>query len=296
MTTYLRVLDFDGTNDYVTMGNPAELQITNKLSVCVWAYWGGGGDRPIATKYASTGGQRSWLLGCESGSTQIRATLSDDGSFSAGHNKHYVKNTAPSAGWHFVAFTFDTGAFKLYYDGGEVTGAELLKPYDDAIVSIFNSSAEVRLGAFGVHAVYWSGKIGSTSIWDTAVLSATEIARLYRSGYAADPREIVVTSGAVLQGAWLWSSSLTYPTVPDLSGNGNDGTMTNMASGDIEAGPHFIPQSGVGTHPWRRNRAKDGAGVRRTWASPGASASDEYMSCDPGYGWEGDYSDFVVLR
>ena len=61
-------------------------------------------------------------------------------------------------------------------------------------------------------------------------LSASDVTSIYNSGYPKDE-----SSTSNLVGYWKMGDGATYPTIPDDSSNSNDGTMTNMASDDIEA-------------------------------------------------------------
>src|SRR5690606_2794071 len=61
-------------------------------------------------------------------------------------------------------------------------------------------------------------------------LSAGEVSAIYNAG--SPPDLTVVGPAANLVGYWR-PGEHSYPTVPDLSASGNDGTMTNMAANDI---------------------------------------------------------------
>jgi hypothetical protein len=84
-----------------------------------------------------------------------------------------------------------------------------------------------------VGTIYCDVNLDDIAIY-TKALSTTEVALLYENG---------VVSGDVKGGNPKWISDLRYlclfnkvtsfPTIPDDSGNGYDGTATNMESGDI---------------------------------------------------------------
>ena len=82
----------------------------------------------------------------------------------------------------------------------------------------------------------WTGNINDVAFFDT-VLDADAIAVMYNSG---DPTDLRVDAGdydnsSNLTGYWWMGDEDTFPTIIDRTSNGNDGTMTNMASGDIES-------------------------------------------------------------
>jgi hypothetical protein len=81
----------------------------------------------------------------------------------------------------------------------------------------------------------FAGNIDDVAIWDV-VLNATNVTAIYNSG---QPFNLASDSGNYNQsgnlvGYWLMGDGDTYPTITDRSSNSNDGTMTNMAEGDIE--------------------------------------------------------------
>tara|TARA_Y100000310_G_C19960263_1_gene480893 strand:- start:31 stop:471 length:441 start_codon:yes stop_codon:yes gene_type:complete len=81
----------------------------------------------------------------------------------------------------------------------------------------------------------FAGNIDDVAIWDV-VLDADNVEAVYNSG---TPFDLSSDSGNYNQsgnlvGYWLMGDGASYPTIPDWSSNSNDGTMTNMAEGDIE--------------------------------------------------------------
>ena len=88
--------------------------------------------------------------------------------------------------------------------------------------------ADLRLG-------YQAGSYGETmqdefAIFDD-VLTSSQVTDIYNSGVPTD-----LSSIDYLVGWWRMGDpdgTSAYPTITDQSTNSNDGTMTNMASGDI---------------------------------------------------------------
>ena len=84
---------------------------------------------------------------------------------------------------------------------------------------------------------FFEGNIDEGSVWNKA-LTAAELLAIYNSGI---PIELTSNSGdyvssSNLQGWWRMgdpNGTSSYPTIADDSTNTNAGTMTNMASGDI---------------------------------------------------------------
>ena len=77
---------------------------------------------------------------------------------------------------------------------------------------------------------YANGYMDELSFWDKA-LSGSEVTTIRNSGVPTD-----LSSEDNLIGYWRNGDTVgtsVYPTIEDYSSNSNDGTMTNMISGDI---------------------------------------------------------------
>jgi hypothetical protein len=76
------------------------------------------------------------------------------------------------------------------------------------------------------------GSLDEFSVWDKA-LSALEVAEVYNGGRL--PVDLTTVSCAANLLAWLpMGERDTFPTLTDRSGNGYNGTMTNMEATDIQ--------------------------------------------------------------
>ena len=79
-------------------------------------------------------------------------------------------------------------------------------------------------------ATYSDGNIDEISLWGKE-LSSGEVSAIYNSGTPTD-----LSGESNLIGYWRngdTAGTSVYPTIEDYSSNSNNGTMTNMASGDI---------------------------------------------------------------
>jgi len=88
---------------------------------------------------------------------------------------------------------------------------------------------------------WWRGDLDEFGIWNRE-LSADEIAELWGQRNNQDPATATYSGAQALVSSWLWNGAITYDTVQDNSG-ASDGTMINMASGDIVDSPweYFDP-------------------------------------------------------
>ena len=82
----------------------------------------------------------------------------------------------------------------------------------------------------------YSGNMDEVGWWDDKILTVDEVVAIYNSGEPIDLKTDAgdYSSSSDLTNYWRMGDGDTYPTIEDNKGS-NDGTMTNMASGDIES-------------------------------------------------------------
>ena len=183
-------LDFDGTDDFVSMSDKSQYDVGQQMSASFWVNGASVTENHIGGHW-DTNGQRAWAIVNANG--KLRVMLSDDGSFDAGHRKQYTSSvTAFDDSWHHVAFTFDCGVLKLYVDGVEDTC--VTKDHDDAIQTLHNSTAKVTFGstlATGSDTQNFDGKLAIVDFSNIS-LDATAVADLAAQTPCASPRAVVV--------------------------------------------------------------------------------------------------------
>ena len=217
-------VNFDGTNDYVDLGNPTELQFTTSFSISLWFKSSDTSDYILISKDKTNGhltNDRSWALwGNRFGGTNVIIFNIRKGSsgFSViGTTDHNDGN------WHHVVATFEAStAMKLYVDGNlEATNTTSI-PAD-----INDVGTNVNIGRAANSFYYMNGNIDEIGLFN-GVLSASNVTTIYNSG---TPNDLASLSPI----AWYrMGDGDTFPTLTDNGSGGNNGTMTNMVSGDIE--------------------------------------------------------------
>ena len=230
-------LDFDGVDDYVSFSDNAALRPTAAMSVNIWFklddfesnstmrfvgnFYGIGGNTGYFIRWASK--TLTCFIVVNSTIYQV-ATGADK--FKSG--QHYYR----ANGWHMVTLTFDGEFIKLFVDGAlENSGGT---PSVD-LGSTGNTITQATQGmTFARHtssnSQFLSGLLDECSIFDKA-LTPTEISSFWNSGTPTD-----LLGESDLLGYWRngdTEGTSVYPTIEDYSSNSNDGTMTNMDSGDI---------------------------------------------------------------
>jgi len=229
--TNTKSIEFDGMNDYVSVGTTS-LGITNSITVSAWVKiptTNTGGPSPniqiIAAEDTTSGINRNWLLYWRHLSVSNKyfyfAVFHTDGSSSAVNSTGIVPNDNQ---WHHVMGTFDgttdANGLKLYVDGTlfQITAGST------GIRS--TSSVEPTIGSLANGANwFFEGNIDEVAVWNSD--QSTNISTIYNSGIPNDLCTLNPLSW------WRMGDGDTFPTLTDNGSGGNDGTMTNMTSGNI---------------------------------------------------------------
>ena len=226
-------LDFDGVNDYVTIPDHASYTPTSLTgwTISCWV------KLSIVNKIfvsKRTTPNIEWNLGAAK--TTGYASMIFYGGNSLGNVLKLAAHINISDGnWHHVMFTFDGLANSTsiigYIDGTKYSVA-LGNATFVTVGSWTGVTNTVAPLEFGADRLTWFTACGidEVSIFDS-VLDATTAVDMYNSGTPTD-----LTGATDLQGWWRngdIAGTSVYPTIEDYSSVGNDGTMTNMASGDI---------------------------------------------------------------
>ena len=245
-------LDFDGVDDVLITTNDSSIMPTDNITVGCWVKPTTWAFPDNNTEYYAFGCIRSggWGVKFQNNYNATVTTFSATIRVSDAGSESYLTISAGTAfsstlraltGWHYVAMTYDkaTGKGSLSLDGVERATANAAAGAD-----IDYHSSDTRPLMFGADAAsnttgedFFGGNIDEGSVWNKALTSA-ELVAVYNSGV---PIDLTQNSGAYvsrsnLQGWWRMgdpNGTASYPTIADQSLNSNDGTMTNMASGDI---------------------------------------------------------------
>ena len=220
-------LDFDGVDDYVALRNKTDFELTGDTTVSSWIY--------VHTVVNNAGiVQMSLPNEDESGNYLYRVVLKSDGAnfdinvgheYGAGNNEFYTIDTNLSINtWYHLAAVRDTSenTWTLYVNGVAKT------PFTYINQATGGTLSELFIAKNGNS--YFDGIIDEVSLFNSAK-SSTDITSIYNSG---TPTDLSGESGLI--GYWRngdTAGTSVYPTINDYSTNSNDGTMTNMSSGDI---------------------------------------------------------------
>ena len=161
-------MDFDGTNDYVDLGNLSSIGISNAsaASVSMW--------------FKKDGNGNYILFELKEGASRvaIQSYLSNSLYIYINGVSYNVATTVANNEWHNIILAFDgTGAsnadrLKLYFNGSNITGGTYSGTVPTA-VGAFTSSMTSNLGRTPTTA-YFDGKIDEAAIFNYA-LSARQV-------------------------------------------------------------------------------------------------------------------------
>jgi hypothetical protein len=177
-----QAFSFDGSNDYINLGNPSSLQLTGAMTVSAWVY----DDKSptqltygrVISKFGSSP-QRGWELNKDYSPLSYFFAISSNGTTM--FNVSYPVQPDDSHKWiHWVGVYEPGVALRLYKNGTLVNSNTTSIP-----ASQFNSSQNVNIGRWPTAGAdtngYWLGKIDDVRIYNRA-LSPDEIKRLYNMG------------------------------------------------------------------------------------------------------------------
>ncbi len=226
-------LDFDGTNDYVSILNEAgfDFDRTDLFTLSVWLKQPSGVMGASLAKMANSHPYVGWSLGVNSNSVgvndagkivfQLINTWTSNTISVATTNDTYLNDGS----WHHYVVTYDgsssASGVKIYEDG---VSLPVTVGYDSLSSSILNDTA-VTIGSRASGLFPHQGGIDDVRIYSRA-LSASEVSLLYNRSattYSHDKTNLI--------GYWSFEDA-TGTIATDFSGNGNHGTLTNMSNDD----------------------------------------------------------------
>ncbi len=208
---YRAGLRFDGANDYVQVGSPPALVMTNALSISAWIY-------PTGAAPSGLG-----IIVCKEGEYEIAR-------FSDGTIRWAIANTAP--GWNFIdtgfvaplnqwthiALTYNNGETRTYANGDLVhTHAG-----SGAIGDVAGTMNDFRIGGRQAVAQYFLGLIDEVAVYNQA-LTATDVRRVSQGSM---PRNLALGRPAT-QSSTGYDSPASRAVDGNTDGNWYNGSVTH---------------------------------------------------------------------
>lgn len=208
-------LNFDGSNDFVDLGNTltSTLNGANFFTVEAWVYTPSvTGTKTIVGNHISNGAHFNLRI--------INDRLNGFLGFGA-YDLNSAAGTIVANTWQHVAMVYNDTTLKLYIDGTEVASMAIPAAY-----SLQNTIQPYRIGASGYGGEYFNGNIDDVRIWNVVKtpdqLAASKncellgnepgLLRYYKFNQGFDTAD---------------NSAITSAT--DATANANNGTLTNFS-------------------------------------------------------------------
>ncbi|MEK7618295.1 MAG: LamG domain-containing protein, partial [Patescibacteria group bacterium] len=213
---YGRALSFNGTSQYVNLGNSSTLRPAGAFSVAAWV--NANASQVAYPQIISSGdntGVTGWNLYIQNGSNQGAASfiIKDSGAWGT----CYALGTTnlKGAGWKFVVGTFDGTNIRIYVDG-------VLQTSDTCSGAIqYGTSPSAEVGRkFNTAAdTYFTGSIDEVALY-SRVLTAAEIAAMFTNSAFNGAHTLnarVTDTSAQLSPTASVNFSINLPNQPPVS-------------------------------------------------------------------------------
>jgi hypothetical protein len=221
-----QAFDFDGSDDYVDIGNPDSLQLTTSVTVSAWisnnTLIGG---QVIAGRGWEASVYHPYLL-FTSGTDLIGRITTGGGT--ALTNITYDGLSTDT--YYHTVLTYDGAIIKLYVDGDEKDSSEktgiLNNPSRNFMIG-------AHTGSVSDPTLFFNGTIDDVRIYNRA-LSADEVSRLHGLGATTHVNVSLKTSNPLeegLVGHWTFDGkdvNKATNVITDSSGQGNHGSTVGM--------------------------------------------------------------------
>lgn len=188
---------FDGASDYIQLDTP--FSYTNH-TIAAWVYVNNTGNSKfiLDTRDSGSDGILLYMRYSEAPIYQVNGSS-------------IIGTTTHANEWVFVTGTYDGTTMRLYINGSE----NITKTVSLTI----NTSSDSTIGKQNYSDAEWfDGNLANVAIWNRA-LSSDEINSVMWKGY----QSLTSKEKTGLQ-AWYSLDDISGTSVPDSSGNGNNGT------------------------------------------------------------------------
>ena len=229
--TNTKSVRFDGVDDFVTMGNVLATSNTgaDAFSISCWYKTSQQGTQMIVARMLNLGPFSGYALNMVSNNMLSFFLGTFNGNAYINVRSNSV-TTHSDGNWHHLAVTYDgsraASGVTMYFDNSVLATNTI---HDVAPNNINAQSPDFMIGARGNSSSIgfeFNGGIDEVAVFNSE-LSASDISAIYGSGVPSD-----LSTYSSLVSWWRMGDSDSFPTLSDNKGS-NDGTMTNMTSGNI---------------------------------------------------------------
>jgi hypothetical protein len=257
-------LSFDGTNDYVSLGNQSQFKPTTNLTVEArvnFANWNVAGNQDIVSTFNTQG----YVLRLQSGSLAASVYRNN----ALGTASYSV---ATLTGWHHVAFTFNGRYIYLYIDGTRVATNNAGATYSIT----YNTGTNTTIGALSSGtSEFVNGTIDEIRIW-SAVRTAAQLTSAMNTELATTTASLIAYYRFNQGTAAGTNAGLT--TLNDLTTNAINGTLYNFAlSGSASNWVNGYPLKPIDQSTSVTFSNVQGNQLTVNWIRPGANKGGNFV-------------------
>lgn len=206
------ILNFDGTDDGVDMGNPANFNITANITLEAWVYsTNTTGDQKIITKFGDVALDNAYALQTVNGEPQFYLDLG------AGWQVCGAGTTLSANTWYHIAGTYDGTNMKIY-----VNGVERNSIAQTGAIDVSASTFKIGTWAGGN---FWTGQLDEVRVWNTA-RTANEVRESMHLTLSGCETGLV---------SYYQFNEGAGTTLGDNAGSANNGTIAGAATWNASA-------------------------------------------------------------
>lgn len=174
-------MDFDGSNDYINVGNDSSLAISGDFTISLWV------NQTTTTAFSyllDKGGAGSSInyRGGINSSNQVYFQISGNSLTSTG--------TITNGTWSHIVLVKSGTSMNIYIDNTAETPAT-------APATAYTGTENLEIGRQTGGANYLNGKLDEVAIWNTA-LTATQVAEIYNATSTNLTKDLTTVSGSNL--------------------------------------------------------------------------------------------------
>lgn len=230
---YGKGLAFDGKSSYVSLGNPAGLQMTGSMTISAWVWLGSKvtSDHQIIAKADSTGG---WQLKATT-DTGVRAFAAGVSAASSSNATRYSLARPTASRWYHVAGVYDASAHTLsIYVNGTLSNDVLRGVVPSSQWN--NTNQPVTIGR-RTGGSYFDGVIDEVRIYNRS-LSAAEVRTDMNTALASAPPNVTLSVNGTPR------SNGSHPMALRASATDDSQESVIVAADGLPAGAQFDRATG----------------------------------------------------
>jgi hypothetical protein len=217
-------VSFDGSSDYLSLGDLSTLSSASSFSISMWVDLSNWSGAAIYVPFTSGTGNSDRVCFYLNSLNEVRFGV--NGSVGTCLFNLSTPVDYRNSGWHHLVGAYNGTDVTLFFDGTQVSTTTSSVPTSTS--STIGNSAAIGRETWS-SSRYYNGKIDDLAIFDSA-LDQTAITALYGGG---TPSEVTGAAGYWRMGDDSNDSATSggsIATITDSSGNGNDATQGTASS------------------------------------------------------------------